>query len=165
MKKKFLLSLLAVTFVIVSVSWINPGTDAVLETSGAETSTVEFPHPVISPCNGDTIDMNGNVHVMTQTVDKKNGNTMIITHINFANIKGTARGSGDKYNCVSAVTQKVLIIGGETTATVHLNVTQDLIGKGKAPNLIFKLKQELLVDLTDGTHTVVSESVKFECKK
>jgi hypothetical protein len=153
MKKTIITSVIALATIFVIASWTSaPDTNSTTATNGAITDVVAFPHYVVSPCNGDTIDMDGNVHTTMQTVNMKNGNVMIIHHANFAGISGTGRTGGDEYNCVSAQNQKVVISGN--TQDVDLNFVQNLIGKGSAPNMTFHGKLTAHIDFSTNPPTV-----------
>jgi hypothetical protein len=165
MKKKIFISTLSLSLAFVFISWTSgPKNDQVLQANAAVTDVVPFPHYVVSPCNGDTIDMDGSVHTTMQTVSKGNGQTLVIHHANFSNIKGTSRANGDKYNCVSAQNQKVMISG--TTQTIDLNFVQNLIGKGSVPNMTFHGKLTATIDLSTSPPGFSQEITmeRFVCK-
>lgn len=154
MKKSVFTSTLAIALCLLMVSW-NSGPVEDSAPNAAITDVVPFPHYVVSPCNGDTIDMDGNVHTTMQLVNKNNGSTMIIHHANFAGISGTGRASGDNYNCVSAQNQKVVTSG--SIQVVNLNFVQNLVGKGSAPTMTFHGKLTATIDYSTNPPTIDQE--------
>lgn len=151
--------------IVLTISLLSWTTSAVAQSGNAATTfSVPFPHTITGPCDGNTIDLDGTAHVTLKTVNYQNGNSMIIQNVNFSGIKGTSRETGTQYVCVSSQNQKVVINGNTGTATLNVNVTQNLIATGSADDMYLHLKEVYSVNLSTGEHTLVSSSVSFSCK-
>jgi hypothetical protein len=136
---------------------IAPGAQAAVQ----ENTSIPFDASLYLPCNGDTVDASGFVHlVSTMTI---NGNHFSgVLHFNAQGVTGTSETTGAKYQG-TGVTDDML--GGSFTNGQYRETfiaRFDFIGQGSAPNSTVHETAHMTVN-ANGTVTVFFDNVTASC--
>ncbi|MGH9895609.1 MAG: hypothetical protein ACREA0_27230, partial [bacterium] len=105
---------------------------------GATTSTV-IPFPssaVLNPCNGEQVNVGGNIHLSAGVTTDGSGGLHLRSHINNQDVSGIGATTGSRYQLPST-SHTSAYLGKATTFTATLN--SRFVAQGSTPN--FSLRQ------------------------
>jgi len=123
---------------------------------------VFYPEPIVSPCDGEAIVLQGTFHFVGRVQSDAQGGLHLGSLGNAQGVSGVGLASGDTYRFVYAdafQTNEGANRAGELTATLTFNV----IGPGPRNNFVAHLLVHLTVSATgELTSEVVGESL--ECR-
>jgi hypothetical protein len=114
-------------------------------------STVDF-------C-GELVDLEGEIHVVQNSVTSNSGNVMTKLHINLK-ASGVGQTSGATYQAIETINET---FNGSKGFNVTLTQSALLIGQGKAPNFKFSVTFHITVN-ANGELTAEVVNVSEECK-
>src|SRR5438128_4018336 len=100
--------------------------------SGATTSTViPVPSPITNPCNGEQVNLTGNVHLTTGLTTDGSGGIHFRSHINNQDVNGIGATTGSRYQ-IPSTSDTSLYLGSATTFTLTLN--NRFVAQGSTPH-------------------------------
>lgn len=127
----------------------------------ATTNTlVPFPSPTVNPCNGEQVNVSGNIHLTTGVSTDESGGLHFRSHINNQGVSGIGVVTGSKYQ-IPTTSNTSAYLGSATTIT--LTVNSRFIAQGSTPN--FSVRQAFHVTIDgDGVPRVSNSDFQTDCK-
>src|SRR2546427_382880 len=127
----------------------------------ATTSTVmPFPTPTITnPCNGEDVNVSGNVHVTIGVTIDGNGGSHLRIHINNQDVSGIGVDTGSRYQ-IPTTSASSAYFGSATTMT--LTVNPRVVAQGSTPN--FNMRELIHVTVNaNGVTTASIDNPSMDC--
>ena len=137
---------------------IAPGAQAAVQVN----TTVPFDISLPIPCNGDTVDASGPVHIVSALTINGN-NFSMVSHANAAGISGTSETTGAKYRGTGVTTDN---FGGSfTNGQFRETIVNrfDFIGQGSAPSFTDDETFHMTVN-ANGTITASFDKATVSCR-
>jgi hypothetical protein len=133
-----------------------------LEVSNTQT-TVPFDEIIESPCNGDTIHFQGDLHAdFHTTIDDANGRIQFDTLVNWDAISAVGDPSGETYLATGAL-HSHLTTGSLPISQFEIDDEVLLVAPGQANNLVVHEVFHVTVD-SEGNVKVAFDKVLFACQ-
>src|SRR2546425_838282 len=116
-------------------------------------SVMPFPEPTITnPCNGEDVNVSGNVHVTIGATIDGNGGIHLRIHINNQDVSGIGVTTGSKYQIPTTLDSSAYF---GTATTMTLTVNTRVVAQGSTPN--FNMRE--LVHVTMDANGVTTASI------
>ena len=120
---------------------------------------VPFPSPTINPCNGEQVNVSGNIHITTGVSTDGSGGLHFRSHINNQGVGGIGVATGSRYQ-IPSTSDTATYLGSATTMTLTLN--SRVVAQGSTPN--FSVRQSFHVTIDpDGVPRVSNFDFQAEC--
>ena len=111
---------------------------------GATTSTViPAPSPILNPCNGESVDLSGNIHMTLGLTTDGSGGSHFRSHINNQGVSGIGATTGSRYQ-IPSTGDTSLYLGSATTFTMTLD--NRVVAQGSTPNFSFREVFHITID-------------------
>lgn len=128
---------------------------------GAVTNTViPFPSPAMNPCNGEQVNVSGDIHISTGVSTDGSGGLHFRSHINNQGVGGIGMATGSRYQ-IPSTSNTSAYLGSATTMTLTLNGR--FIAQGSTPNFSVRQRFHVTID-PDGVPRVSNFDFETECK-
>ena len=127
----------------------------------ATTSTVmPFPTPTITnPCNGEDVNVSGNVHMTIGVTTDGNGGSHLRIHINNQDVSGIGVDTGSRYQIPTTLDSSAYF-GSATTMTLTVNAR--VVAQGSTPN--FNMRELIHVTVNaNGVTTASIDNPSMDC--
>ncbi|HYP52941.1 MAG TPA: hypothetical protein VEQ42_05340 [Pyrinomonadaceae bacterium] len=124
--------------------------------------TITFNSTVVDTCNGSSVTLTGQLHLVHHFTTDSNGGTHMTTHTNYQGVSGTGSPVLINYNAVSSNTHKVKQSGSNQQTVFHNVDRVRLISQGSADNLIINVTTHTTVN-ANGTATTTFIDAEAEC--
>jgi hypothetical protein len=128
---------------------------------GATTNNVvAFPSPTRNPCNGELVNVSGNIHLTTGVSTDKSGGLHLRSHINNQDVSGIGELTGSSYQIPSTSNTSAYL---GSARTITLTVNGRFVAQGSAPN--FNVRQLFYLTInSNGITTVFNSDFQTDCK-
>ena len=129
---------------------------------GATTSTV-IPFPssaVFNPCNGEQVNVSGNIHLSAGVTADGSGGLHLRSHINNQDVSGIGATTGSRYQLPSTSNTSAYL-GKATTFTATLD--SRFVAQGSTPNFSLSQVFHITVD-ANGVPAVSVSDFRTDCK-
>jgi hypothetical protein len=128
---------------------------------GATTNIeVAFPSPTRNPCNGEQVNVSGNVHLTTSVYTDKSGGIHFSSHISNQGVSGIGALTGSRYQ-IPSTSNFSAYLGSATTMT--LAADGRFVAQGSAPNFNVHQTFKITID-SNGVTTVSGSDFRTDCK-
>jgi hypothetical protein len=124
----------------------------------------DIPTPIISiinPCNGETVDLSGSVHVLAATTSDGSGGFHLLMEDNSQNLKGVGETTGAQYQFVTN-SKFTVNVQPPFPSEFTLPSTMNAVSQGSVPNFFVEALFKVTVN-ADGTLTVAIFAFRTSC--
>ena len=113
---------------------------------------------VVNACNGETVELAGTVHTKADFDFKPDGSFKASTSSKY-NLTGVGSVTGVEYQASQKIDDRANV-NSHTTVSSH-DVSLKLIGKGKVPNSVIRLREHVVI--VDGELKVARSDISSRC--
>lgn len=125
-------------------------------------TTAPFMQTVANPCNGEGVDVSGQMHIVT--AETLNGNSMHLEeHISAQAVGIGTTGTRYMLHAANELSANVTLDPSTQTGEVTQVLTEPLISAGAAPNFVLHVQSHLTVSAT-GSITATVNRVSAACR-
>jgi hypothetical protein len=128
---------------------------------GATTNiVVPFPSPTLNPCNGEQVNVSGNIHLTTGVSTDGSGGLHFRSHINNQGVSGIGELTGSRYQIPTTSNVSAYLGSARTMA---LTVNGRFVAQGSTPNFNVRQMFHVAID-SNGVTTVSNSDFRTDCK-
>jgi hypothetical protein len=128
---------------------------------GATTNiVVAFPSPTRNPCNGELVNVSGNIHLTTGVSTDGSGGLHFRSHLNNQDVSGVGELTGSRYQ-IPTTSNLSAYLGSARTMTLTLN--SRFVARGSTPDFNVYQTFHLTID-SNGVTTVSNSDFQTDCK-
>jgi len=128
---------------------------------GAATNIVmPFPSPTRNPCNGELVNVSGDIHLTTGVSTDGSGGFHFRSHINNQDVSGIGELTGSRYQ-IPTTSNVSVYLGSARTMT--LTVNGRFVAQGSTPNFNVHQMFDLTID-ANGVTAVSNSDFQTDCK-
>ena len=124
--------------------------------------TIPFSSVVVETCNGNSVTLTGQLHLVHHFTTDSSGGTHMTTHTNYQGVEGTSAPVPVAYQAVSSNTHKFKDNGNNPQSVFHNVDRVRLISQGSTDNLILNFTTHTTVN-AEGTATSTFIKAEAEC--
>src|SRR2546425_1175418 len=123
-------------------------------------SVMPFPEPTITnPCNGEDVNVSGNVHVTIGATIDGNGGIHLRIHIHNQDVSGIGVTTGSKYQ-IPTTSDSSAYFGSATTMTMTVNARA--VAQGSTPNFSMREVIHVTID-ANGVPRASIDNPSMDC--
>jgi hypothetical protein len=127
----------------------------------ATTNTlVPFPSPTVNPCNGEQVNVSGNIHLTTGVSTDESGGLHFRSHINNQGVSGIGELTGSRYQIPTTSNTSAYLGSARTMA---LTVNGRFVAQGSTPNFNVHQTFRITID-ANGVTTVSNSDFRADCQ-
>jgi hypothetical protein len=128
---------------------------------GATTNiVVPFPSPTMNPCNGEQVNVSGNIHLTAGVSTDASGGLHFRSHVNNQDVSGIGELTGSRYQIPTTSNTSAYLGSARTMA---LTVNGRFVAQGSTPNFDVRQMFHITID-SNGVTTVSNSDFQTDCK-